>query len=432
MRGSRSAGTGASRGRGDGGFTLLELVVAVSLFAVLALAVVSTVDSALNLTRNNRNRSVAANLASQEMDRVRSAQFATLEASTSTVDVDGSLYTVRRELTWVPESATSSPCDGAGGNPEMLRVRVEVTWPNMRGVQPVVSDTALSPPVGAYDPDTGHVAVKVLDGAGAATPGIVVSLGGPETRSSPVNSDGCAVFAFLAPGTYDVSLDTPGFVDRQGEQRPTAVTGVSAGATTSVRFDYDRAVSIDALVSGSGGVTVAEDLPIVVANTQLLPAGTKVFAGTGSSRSVDGLFPSGDGYQLWAGDCLDADPEGARSDGSGAFWPGAQRAAPVAVTPGLVSAAEITLPASAIRVVDSTGTPVAGVTVVANHAPDARCVAGAGYTLGVTDTDGRVVAALPYGTWDVSVAGRSPVTSWPQLVVDPTGTGSPEVMVTVS
>lgn len=416
----------------DRGFTLLELVVAISLFALVALAVGTTVDSTLNLTRNNRNRSVAANLASQEMDRVRSAEFATLAPETSTVEVDGAEYTVRRELTWVPESATSSPCDGTGGSPTMLRVRVEVTWPAMRGVRPVVSDTVLSPPVGAYDPNTGHLAVKVLDRAAAAPPGITVTVTGPESRLLPVNSEGCAVFAFLVPGTYEVSLGTPGYVDRQGDATPTALVGVSVGASTPLQLDYDRAASIDVLLLEAGGAPAPEGVPVVVGNTELLPAGTKVFTGSGDARSVGDLFPSTGGYQLWVGDCLDADPEGVRSDGSGPFWPGAQRAAPVAVAPGMVATSEITVPSAVVRVVDSSGAAVVGVSVVASHAPDAGCAAGASYTLGVTDSQGSVVVALPYGTWEASVVGRSAVGGWPHLVIDPIATAVPEATVSVS
>lgn len=121
-----------------------------------------------------------------------------------------------------------------------------------------------------------------------------------------------------------------------------------------------------------------------------------------------------------------------RSDGSGPFWPGAQRAAPVAVAPGLVASSEITLPSAVVRVVDSAGAAVAGATVLASHAPDAGCADGAGYTLGVTDSHGRIDVALPYGTWETSVVDRSPVGGWPQLVVDPTATAIPELTVSVS
>ena len=89
--------------------SLLELVVATTVFAVMMLGLAATLATGLNLTRNNRNRSVAANLASQEMDTVRSAVFTTLNALTSTQSVGGVSYTVHRELTWVASNATNGP-----------------------------------------------------------------------------------------------------------------------------------------------------------------------------------------------------------------------------------------------------------------------------------------------------------------------------------
>src|SRR5881392_1415502 len=85
------------------GLTMIELVVAVSVFAILAGGLALTIDGGLNLARNNRNRSVAANLASQEMDEVRQEPFISLPLGLvdRTESVDGVPYTVRRESEWV-------------------------------------------------------------------------------------------------------------------------------------------------------------------------------------------------------------------------------------------------------------------------------------------------------------------------------------------
>ena len=136
-------------GVGEDGLSLLELVVALSVFVVMILGIVASIDSGLTLTRNNAARSVAANLASQEMDTVRSTPFTTLTARTVTQVVGSTTYSIDRQLTWVSKSATNGPCDGTNSDPELLRVHVEVTWPAMSGVAPVVSDTTLAPPVGA-------------------------------------------------------------------------------------------------------------------------------------------------------------------------------------------------------------------------------------------------------------------------------------------
>ena len=55
----------------QGGFTMVEVVMSIFIFGIVITGVIAGMSSALNLTRQDRNRSIAANLASQEMDTVR-------------------------------------------------------------------------------------------------------------------------------------------------------------------------------------------------------------------------------------------------------------------------------------------------------------------------------------------------------------------------
>jgi type II secretory pathway pseudopilin PulG len=88
----------------DTGFGLLELVVAISLLSLSVLALTLQMSSAMTVSRNNRNRSIAANLASREMDLVRSAKFSTLPLglTTSAYPLDGVTYTIKRASQLVP------------------------------------------------------------------------------------------------------------------------------------------------------------------------------------------------------------------------------------------------------------------------------------------------------------------------------------------
>ena len=45
--------------------------------------------------------------------------------------------------------------------------------------------------------------------------------------------------------------------------------------------------------------------------------------------------------------------------------------------------------------------------------------------LGTTDATGLLNAALPYGTWQLSVTGHTALTTWPSLVLDPTAVTTP-------
>jgi type II secretory pathway pseudopilin PulG len=57
---------------------MIEVAVAMIMFGVLISAIATTQSSTMNLIRTDRHRSVAANLAAQEMDTVRATAFTAL------------------------------------------------------------------------------------------------------------------------------------------------------------------------------------------------------------------------------------------------------------------------------------------------------------------------------------------------------------------
>lgn len=405
----------------EAGFSIFEVVIAISVFAILAGGVAASVKTGVDLARNNRDRDVAANLAAQEMDLVRSSSFTALPLGLvqTPQSVDGVVYTVSRESQWVATGASTGACDSAGQAPSLLRVRVSVTWTAMQGTQPVRSDTALTPPVGAYDPNTGHIAVKVRDRLGAPVAGHSVSVTGPGVNRTIVStSDGCALFDHLAVGTYTVTLNTSGYVDRQSDADPQQTAGVLVGAVTAVGFDYDQAAELQLTLSPAGGGVLPDNVALVLANTIFVPSGVKLYAGTGVSRTIADLFPANDGYEVWTGDCADADPEGIAA--GGAIWPGGQRATAIQTSPGGTSAGTVAMSSVHVTVTHE-GSPTPDKTVVAVHGADSGCPGGETVTLGVTDAAGVIVAGLPFGTWTIQVTGEAPVSSWPSAVLDPTG-----------
>lgn len=418
----------------EAGLSIVELLVALTVFALLITGVAVTAFNGLDLARQNRNRSVAANLASQEMDTLRAQDFTTLPVGQTNVNqtIDGVPYTVTRELSWVSSSATAGPCDAQSGTPQLLRVRVAVSWPDMRGVPPAESNTVLTPPIGAYDPNTGHVAVKVLDGSAepAAAHPVTVSRTG-FSQTIVTTSEGCAYFAFLTADTYTVSLDTSGYVDRQGIQYVSQTVGVAVGTVSSVQFDYDRAATLDLTLSSPNGGEVPGSVALTLGNTAFLPDGSKIYQGTGTPRTITGLFPSTDGYQVWAGDCADADPEGQQAGEGEVYWPDAQRENALSTTPGDTTSGSVALASVDVTVMRS-GVPQVGATVKATKGSDHICAWGDDLTIGTTDGAGQLRVALPYGkAWQIEVTGSSPVGGWPAVDVDPTSATVPSVTVEI-
>jgi prepilin-type N-terminal cleavage/methylation domain-containing protein len=383
--------------RGERGFTMIEVIVAILIFGILITSVATTQSSSLNLIRTDRHRSVAANLASEEMDTIRSTDFTDLVVGRveGTRDIDGVVYNVTRDSEWVLGDAQSGACDApADAEPRYLRVDVSVTWPVMSGVAPVTSNTIVTPPVGTYDEITGHIGVKVVDRDAAPVSGVTVTLAGPQTGSQTTTADGCAFFAFLPAGAYTASVSASGYVSDQGVATPVQPASVAVGTTTSLLFQYDRAATLDLTLIGKDlGAPAPTDVWVTLANSHMLPTGFEAFPGSGSPRQITQLFPFVDGYEVWAGTCADAysgDP-------------------PLAVQPASVTAATILLPEVQVTVLQDLGggtfAPVPSLPVQAVHVADGSCAAGESFSLGVTDAAGQLAFALPWGTWDVQVGG---------------------------
>jgi type II secretory pathway pseudopilin PulG len=399
----------------EGGFTLVELVMGLLIFALVATGIAASMSTSLNLTRQNRNRSIAANLAAQEMDTVRSTAFTSLPLGlvTSTQAVDGVSYTISRESEWIPQDASTGPCQAPpGSTPVFLSVAVNVSWVPMGGVNPVRSETIVTPPVGTFDPNSGHIAVSLLDSNAQPVSGALVTASGPASPPpQTTTSDGCAFFAYQPAGAYTVTLSKTGYVDDQGVTNPSKSVTVGVGTTISSQFSYDRAATLDLVLAGFTGFTPPTNVPITVGNTHIVPSGVKTYTGSGNPRQITGLFPWTDGYSAWAGSCADADPEGESSPGN-PYYPGAVRPDPIETLPGSLSAGTILMPEVTVNAGGS------GRVVTAVHAAAPGCTSGLTLTLGTSGGTGIVNKALPFGTWSIRVNG-SPIGTRTLSPLDP-------------
>jgi prepilin-type N-terminal cleavage/methylation domain-containing protein len=402
---------------GEAGMSLIELVVAMTVFSIFMTGIAWNLAAGLALARGNQNRSVAANLASQEMDTVRSTDFDALTDTTTKTTVGGIEYTIHRTLTWVNHSATNGPCEATNASPEVLRVDVDVDWPMRNGIAMAHSDSILTPPTGSYNPSTGHIAVRILDRAAEPAAFVPVTISGTASRSEITNDQGCAFFAFLPAGAYNVVLNATGYVDRQGSASPSQTANVSIGHVTSTQFDFDRSASVVAQFDAEGGL-VASDLPISIGNTSLLPTGVRTFTGTGTTRTLTNLFPSTDGYDLWAGSCADADPEGLDALGV-AYYPGAMRTNPASALPGGSVSTSISLGQVRVRFTNAAGTPLSNLSITITHAADKMCGSGETHTYASTGGDGTALLSLPFGTWTITSPGHPSVGVAPSVTISP-------------
>ncbi len=409
----------------DAGMTLVEVVVALGLFAVMSTAVLVVLGSALTTTTDDKARLAAGNLASRELAIVRDTFSSVTRGPDRVVEntvvnanplpggtageplvVDGVPYTVTRTAQWDEVgSAKVSPCD-AGTSDELayLRVEVQVRWPALGDRPPVSMETVMTPPKGTYTTAQGHIGLLVLDSAGAPLGGVpVTATKGALVRNGTTSPEGCVLLSHLEPGDWRLTASRPDHVDPQGGATATTVARVQANRLWRGTVDYDRAATVVATMTAPAGHALPPlgQVPVTVAHSAIQPIGARVVpvatTGSGSARVVSGLWPYLSGYEIWAGGCLDGNP--ALSGTS----------APVAVTPG--ASAVATLPLGGLEV-----RAPAGRAVRATHAPDALCPQGVTLELGTTGADGALRTSLPYGRWSVNGTDLAVVQGDPQVV----------------
>lgn len=125
-------------GRDDeAGFTLAEVIVSIALFTVISFSVMFALVTLVKYTGVTQSRVAAANLARQEVEKLRgeNSTLSLLDPGASTVTLKGTTYTITPVL---------SPAANATCNPGAARnVTVKVTW-NNSGSRSVRYDTVLS------------------------------------------------------------------------------------------------------------------------------------------------------------------------------------------------------------------------------------------------------------------------------------------------
>jgi prepilin-type N-terminal cleavage/methylation domain-containing protein len=397
--------------RDDDGVTLIEIMVAITILAVLTASVGLALLSIQSSAFKSKERAAAANLATREMELVRnlfhSADTAPaalmttgdvtnadpLPGQSGPAVVDGVSYTVKREVAWLVTGNGASACDGGSiVSYPSVSVHVVVTWPNMGDVKPVTTDSLLTPPKSVLNASTSYYAIKVLDRDGLPSEGRTVQVTGPSgTFTDTTGPDGCATFLLATAGTYTATMTegSSGYVSYTGVSTATAT--LTAGSLTVRSFSYDQGESFTATLVPPAGFALPTAKPaLVFANSGIQPAGTATYASNSTgTTTVSNLWPFATGYSIWAGSCAGSDPAllGGR---------------PAPVTPARGSTTAVNVPLQGVAITTTNQGLPANVPVTATYNGTGTCPAGDGTIALGTSSNGVLNVALPYGTWTIS------------------------------
>jgi prepilin-type N-terminal cleavage/methylation domain-containing protein len=409
----------------DEGMSLVEVLVAMMIFAVISTGIIFTMLSMLSVTRDSRARQVALNLASEEVDDVRTTGdlFELLDANRS-VQVNDTTYHVKRSTRWVTDPGQDLQCgtsgSAAGSTLRYKRVNVEVTWDNMRSqTVPVRSDTVVSPDSHLNDPTLGTILVSVLSGDGSGRPGVAVgaSVSSPANGARPLtvnpaatDAQGCTYILKVAPGNYDIKVTRAGYVDHKQNPTGTMTVGVGPGASASAGFQYDQAAKVTTRLAANYVPAAGETVrfPSNLDTSFVSSYGTHLLTGGSTTATV---FPFSSGYTVLAGKfvapsdanagCVSVDPASWVPGPDGAVTLGPPDATTATTRPG--GASTVDVPMGVVKVAGA-GRYLRATTA----APQGADPGGAVPMTYTFDVGGNAngastqTIALPPGTWTIA------------------------------
>lgn len=270
-------------GWGEEGFALVEVVVAITIFTILALAFMMTLLSAMGAYQVSRTRTLAEQVATEQVEQARKLPYdqlgtkggnppGTLDASRD-VSVGAVRFTVRTRVSFVDDPLAGGFQTGA--NYKRLRVTVTKFGDSREFAR---LETQVAPPTQPAL-NKSLIRVQVVD-VGNNTPvyGAIVDLrGGPDIRSDTSEPDGSVTFASLTPNPtsgplafYDLFISHPGY-DVLREDRspaPAAHVQVAPGQLFSTVLRVYRPATIDVQLVDGAGSPFSQPATVTVASSR--------------------------------------------------------------------------------------------------------------------------------------------------------------------
>lgn len=432
----------------ESGVSLIEVIVAMMIFAMISVGVAYSLLSAFTVTGDSRSRAVATNLAAQEVDLDRSAaDFFALQStpvdSPKLVQVPSSTgltYSITRTVSLVYNSGSDVNCNASAPSSMLYkRIHVAVTWPKMIG-QAVVADTVIAPSTKISVDSLGTILVSTRNSGGTPVSGAGVTIS-PDPGSVPSATDamGCSYVLKVPPGTYTVTVSKPNYLDPTQNASPSTTVTVKAGQSASAGFTYDQ-YGVAKWSYPTGGTEQPTNLAVSALSTY------GVFTTGATSPGSANLFPSTE-YGIVGGDysaktdssagCLSPNPADWGTTPAGGGKQLVPVAAPTAAFGPGGSANIGTLPLKTVTVTNVPGSTsdlnLRATNVASWVAGDPGCF-GTGLTQTIDFPAGtlkksagkKVTIQLPYGAWKLTYGtSANPTTAVPAnwISAPPTVTG---------
>jgi type II secretory pathway pseudopilin PulG len=289
--------------RSEQGSILVEVLIGTLMLALTTAAVLNGLDGAQDIGRKNKDRSSAATLVQQDLERMRAMPPSVLANlnQTRTAVVGGVTYTIQSRTDLVRDASGLVSCTSDETDAQYFKLTSTVSSPASVNA-PVSGTSLLTPPPGIFGDDKGTAAVKVTDRDGLPLEGVTIDLEGEDFYSAATNEVGCAIFAFIEEGEWTAEA-TGTYVNWAGISPATSDVTVAAEKTSLTELQVDVPASLRAHFVAPNGAA-AQWKSISVGNSKL-PNGYRAFpsATFATSKDATSLFPFYDGYGVFAGTC---------------------------------------------------------------------------------------------------------------------------------
>jgi prepilin-type N-terminal cleavage/methylation domain-containing protein len=375
-------------GSSDEGFSLVEVMTALVIFALVSGALLALVMRGAQTIRGNADRVLAASLARSELDAwlAVGANGVPLGQTSRTVVNQAGTFTISTTATWIDLALGTNPCKvGPGVDPgrSYVRVHIEVTGGELGA--PQLADGLVYPQETAPKERTGTVTVQVSDNVGAPLPGVTVSLtgGSPTSFTQVTGGDGCVFFPDVPASTlWTVSIDRAGYITEEPGGQVAPGTVVTELQNTQKLFVYAMPGTLT-FTAGTADFPIPPGIPFTF-NPDKRGLQPKTF--TTYPVVINGLWPTLYNGQL--GICQLALQLGSVST---TVDPGGSGAMPLVGGQVEIVAPQDTMITVSSAEVDATS-------------PSGLCQSGP-YTIGTVDESLRLTATLPYGNWRFTASG---------------------------
>jgi type II secretory pathway pseudopilin PulG len=287
--------------RDESGFTLIESVLAVVLFMMIASALATVLVASINSHSLSRHKTIAQQAAQDQLEYVRNLAYDDVGTqggnppgqvpAVQNVTRDGLTLTVRTQISYVADPTPTSYATSAN----YKKVVVTVTRTS-DGKQLTREVTYVAPPARAPlgGINEAIVTVQVVDAAlNTGVPDATVSLGtGPSApRSDTTDASGHITFAALTANPtsgsqayYDLTASLSGYVTLADDVPPAAAAHVqlAPGQTFNTAIRIYKPATIYVFLDNADGSSYPGDATITVSSAR----GSEVLSYTGSSLTI--------------------------------------------------------------------------------------------------------------------------------------------------